>query len=206
MSARIYSILTFLKSVFFLAALWSPFAGCAGTVPYTWASEIPAERARPTIEHKGIRPGDVLAVTVVGHPEMSGQFTVGADGTLALPGLGGFEVGGRSVPEGERQLKRRLSTTFTNPEVSLVVLVRNIEVTIVGEVASTGKFVLKSGDGIVSALAMAGGINEFGDKNAIFLIRGSEAYRIRFRLDDLLRGGDSARAFVLRDGDLIVVE
>ena len=41
---------------------------------------------------------------------------------------------------------------------------------------------------------------------SIYLIRASEPKRIRFRMRDLSRGGTSATAFSLRDGDLVVVE
>jgi polysaccharide export outer membrane protein len=142
----------------------------------------------------------------MGHPELSAVHPVGADGMIALPNVGAISIGSESVAKAEAKLTRRLSTVLKDPQVSLVVVSRSIEVTILGEVSRTGKFQLKSGDGVAAALAMAGGITPYGNENAVFLIRASEPLRIRFRMDDLLRGADSASAFTLRDGDLLVVE
>ena len=75
-----------------------------------------------------------------------------------------------------------------------------------GEVRSPGKYQLKSGDGVATAIAISGGITEFGNDNSVYLVREDEPMRIRFRMKDLVRGGKSARAFALRDGDLLVVE
>lgn len=174
--------------------------------PFTWAADVPPERARPGVEARSIQQGDVVSVSVVGQPELSGIHTIGVDGTISLPNVGAVSVGNNSVSAAVAELTRRLSSILEAPKVSLVVVTRSIGVTIMGEVTEPGKFFLTSGDGVATALAMAGGITEFGDENAVFLIRSTEPLRIRFRMDDLLRGGDSARKFALRDGDLLVVE
>jgi polysaccharide export outer membrane protein len=174
--------------------------------PFTWAAEIPAERAKPPTERLRIRQGDVVSINVTGHLQLSGTHTVGSDGGIVLPNIGTVSIGGQAISEAEAELRKRLSLILKNPQVSLTVVNRNIEVTIMGEVARTGKFQLKFGDGVATALALAGGITEFGSENAIFLIRSTEPVRIRFRLKDLLKGGDNERKFSLRDGDLLVVE
>ncbi len=194
-------------SVSLLVVLWlaSCLSACA-KAPFVWAENIPAERAKPAEDRKDIQPGDVVQVTVVGQIQLSGQHVVGADGTVAIPNVGAVPVAGSSVSVAEKNLVKEISRILERPTVSLVVITRSIEVTILGEVGSPGKVLLKSGDGVASALALAGGINEFGNKNGIYLVRSTEPLRIRFRLKDLLRGGDSARSFALRDGDLLVIE
>lgn len=174
--------------------------------PYVWAKDIPAERARPANERTTIAASDVVAVTVIGHPELSVQYTVGADGTIAMPDLGSVSVRGLTVEKAQKSLENRLKRILAEPRVSVTILLKSIEITVMGEVNRTGKFTLKSGDGVAAALALAGGIGEFGNENQIYLVRDTEPLRIRFRLDDLTRGGESARAFALKDGDLIVVE
>ncbi len=178
---------------------------CSST-PYVWASDIPAERARPAVESEKIGRGDILSISVVGQENLTGPQTVGADGTVSIPNIGSVPLSGLTVDKAASVLERRLSNILQEPRVSVLVVTRFIEVSLLGEVQSPGKYSLQSGDGVASALALAGGITEYGSEDAIFLIRDSEPQRIRFRLRDLLRGGRSASAFALRDGDIVVVE
>ena len=102
--------------------------------------------------------------------------------------------------------KKSGAKIIAEPKVAIVVVSRSIDVTVLGEVSRQGKYKLKAGDGVPNALALAGGVTEFGNENAVYLVRSNEPLRIRFRMKDLLQGGNSATAFALRDGDLIVVE
>ena len=173
---------------------------------YIWASEVPAERARPDVDSVQIRRGDVLSVQVVGQPNLSGQQPVGADGTISLMDVGGVTVAGLTAQQAQELIQKKLSAIFQSPRVSVVLMTRYIEVTILGEVRSPGKFLVQAGDGVANAIAMAGGITEFGNESGIYLVRATEPVRIRFRMRDLLRGGSSAVAFALRDGDILFVE
>lgn len=190
----------------FLLGLCALTSVACSPPPYVWAGDVPVERARPTAERQDLRPGDVINLTVVGQPELSGQHTVGAAGTIAIPNLGAVSVGGMNVLDAEKSVQSSLGRIISEPKVSIAIVMQSIEVTVIGEVATTGKFILKSGDGVTAAIAMAGGVTEFANENRIFLVRASEPLRIRFAMRDLVRGGNSARAFALRDGDLIVVE
>lgn len=179
--------------------------GCSST-PYVWAADIPKERSEPDPVRMTLAAGDVIAMTVVAQAALSGQQPVGVDGTITIPNVGAVPVAGKTTKQAEGVIERNLSSILTDPKVSVVVISRSIEVSILGEVQRPGKFQLKSGDGLASALALAGGVTEFGNENAIYLVRDTEPLRIRFRLKDLVRGGRSARAFALRDGDLLVIE
>ncbi len=188
-----------------LLLLTTCVTGCS-KAPYVWASQVSAERAAPREDFKTIRSGDIVAVAVVGQPLMSAEHTVGADGTIALPNVGSVYLGGKSRPEAEKELQAKFAQILESPRVSLVIVSRHIEVSVLGEVRSPGKYQLKSGDGVATAIAISGGITEFGNDNSVYLVREDEPMRIRFRMKDLVRGGKSARAFALRDGDLLVVE
>ena len=179
--------------------------GCSST-PYIWASEVPVERARPVADVKKLGRGDVVALSVVGQSTLSTNFTIGADGTIALPDVGAVNVAGLTAQQASATIEAKLSGILQNPKVSLIVVTRFIEVSLLGEVKNPGKFSVQSGDGIANALALAGGLTEFANESAIYLIRGDEPLRIRFRLDDLLKNGNNARSFSLRDGDILLVE
>lgn len=188
-----------------LALLAQLLPGCAKP-PYVWASQVPAERARPPATSKTINPGDTIAVTVAGQPQLSGQFVVGSDGTVSIPDVGAVAVAGRTQPEAATQLTHRIQSIITAPRVSVVLAVQRVDVSVLGEVRAPGKYSVKAGDGVIALVAMAGGLTEFADGDSIYLIRASEPTRIRFRMRDLSRGGASATAFPLQDGDLLVVE
>jgi polysaccharide biosynthesis/export protein len=188
-----------------LIALALTQASCGGPA-FVWAHDVPPERALPPAEDEHIRTGDALTVTVSGHTQLSGTFLVGADGTVTVPEVGAVRVVGQAPSGAQSLLTARVATIIQAPRVSVVVAQRRVQVAILGEVRNPGKYQLASGDGVVEAIAGAGGLGEFANGNAIYLVRADEPLRIRFRMKDLLRGGASARSFSLRDGDLIVVE
>lgn len=173
---------------------------------YVWASQIPDERAQPAPESKVIGRADVISISVVGQPALSATQPVGVDGSVVLPDIGAVSVGGLTTEQAERAIEGRLSNMFKSPKVSLLVVTRFIEVSLLGEVRNPGKYAIQSGDGVANAIALAGGLTEFGSPDEIYLVRAGEPLRIRFRMKDLLRGGDSARRFALRDGDILVVK
>jgi|GEM_PF-1047877 len=179
--------------------------GCAKT-PYVWANEIPAERAKPDPTRKTVAAGDVLFVTVVGQVGLTGQQVVGVDGTIALPNVGAIQVLGQSQKKAAQTVTNALKGILAEPQVSVVVVSSALEVSVLGEVAAPGKYHVRTGDGVTSALALAGGTTEFADEDSVYLVREGEALRIRFRIADLVRGGDSARSFALKDGDLLIIE
>ncbi len=188
-----------------LVGLLAFSSGCSGA-PYIWASEVPAARAQPAVASKKIGRGDVVAITVVGQVALSGTQTVGADGSVVIPDLGTVPLDGTTVEQANARIEQRLLSILQSPKVSVVVVTRMIEVSLLGEVRTPGKYALQSGDGVANAIALAGGLTEYANSSAIYLIRSGEPYRIRFRMKSLLRGGDSARAFALRDGDILLVE
>jgi polysaccharide biosynthesis/export protein len=188
-----------------MASLLLAPLGCAGP-SYIWAKDVPPARALPRTGDERIRPGDGLTITVAGQTALTGTFVVGIDGTIALPDVGAVHIAGLPPAEATKVLTARIATIITTPRVSVVVAQRRVQVAILGEVKTPGKYLLTAGDGVVEAIAGAGGLGEFANGNAIYLVRADEPVRIRFRMKDLLRGGSSARSFVLRDGDLIVVE
>lgn len=179
--------------------------GCGGP-SYVWARDVPPDRALPASGDERIRLGDTVAVTVSGQPQLSGTFLVGADGAVTLPDVGAIRLAGNRPEEAARLLTTRIATIIQAPRVSVVVAQRRVQVAILGEVRSPGKYQLAAGDGVVEAIATAGGLGEFANGNAIYLVRADEPVRIRFRMKDLLKGGASARSFILRDGDLLIVE
>lgn len=202
-SDTVISFIARRRACLFVLAL--PLLGCSST-PYIWAKDLPPHRASPAIESRAIGRGDVIAISVVGQAAISSTVAVGADGTITLPDAGVVNVAGQTVEQAQASIVRRLSSILQDPKVSVVVVTRFIEVSLLGEVTSPGKYLLQSGDGIANAIAVAGGFSDYANESSIFLVRASEPQRIRFKMKEVLRGGASAHSFALRDGDILVVE
>ena len=76
-----------------------------------------------------------------------------------------------------------------------------------GEVGSKGNLSIEPPVTLVQALAQAGGLSEFADDSAIFVLRRSPEFRrIRFKYEDLLANKGGSGGFQLRAGDVVVVE
>ena len=179
---------------------------CRSPSPFVWASALPpsAQPAEPIREP--LRRGDTLAILVDAHEALNVTPVVTSDGFIVLPLVGALQVEGKTAQRVTSELTALLKRTIENPRVSVVVVARRIEVNVMGEVRQPGKYVLDSRDGVVSALALAEGLTEFASAKSIYVIRSSYPLRIRFRMKDLVRGGNSATSFRLRDGDIVVVE
>ena len=57
-----------------------------------------------------LAPEDVLVITVLKHPEFSGQLLVPPDGQLNVPGVGAVNVIGKTVEELTQYLTRALQS------------------------------------------------------------------------------------------------
>ena len=67
--------------------------------------------------------GDKIKVTVFGHENMSGEFSVAGNGPVSLPFIGSVKAGGRTISELERTIVKRLTPDYLkNPRVSVEVL------------------------------------------------------------------------------------
>lgn len=181
-------------------------AGCGPKTPYVWSSQLPPSVFLPEKTESQLRAGDTIGVVVEGHDTLNASPVVTNDGYVVLPLVGTLAVAGRTTDTVRAELTRALARSIENPRVSVVLVARRVQVSVLGEVQAPGKYEADIRDGIPAALALAGGLTEFAHEDAIYVVRRSYPKRIRFRLDDLTRGGDSATFFVLRDGDLILVD
>jgi polysaccharide export outer membrane protein len=77
---------------------------------------------------------------------------------------------------------------------------------VLGEVKTPGRYDLAEGEGVLHALARAGGLTEFADPDLVFVVRSDASRRIRFRYGDLAVAEPASARFQLRNGDVVVVE
>jgi polysaccharide export outer membrane protein len=182
--------------------------GCKPQHPFVWASDVAASDV-PVTEEK-LRSGDRIAVTVTRMEELrAGQtFVVAADGTITLPLVGPLQVGGMTAKAAALSLNTRLNGIVVNPDARITVVTPRLPwISVVGEVNQPGRFQVDHGEGVMAALAQAGGLTEFADEDEIYVVRKYPSLtRIRFKYSDLVGGVGKSVEFSLRDGDVVVVE
>ena len=115
--------------------------------------------------------GDKIKVTVFGHEDMSGEFSVAGNGAVSLPFIGSVKAGGRTISELERIIVKRLTPDYLkNPRVSVEVLnFRPFD--IIGEVTKPGSYPYRSGMTVINAVAMAGGFTYRAKENSFRIKR-----------------------------------
>lgn len=190
------------------AVLLLGLVACAPKHPFTWVEHATATAA--PVRSIPLRPGDVIQIQVQNWEELrlGVSYTINADGSIVLPLVGVFDVEGMTVQEVATKLDAKLQGLIESPRARVSVAnPRTPVVTVMGEVQQPGRFEVMAGEGVLPALALAGGLTEFADINAIYVVRKyPNRQRIRFRYGDLVGGVQRAVDFQLQDGDVVVVE
>ena len=176
--------------------------GCATQHPFVWVDSL-APSAVSTV----IAPGDRLFLLVQGQDAMSGELVVREDGSVLQSVLGRLEVAGLSTEEATQRVAARLKGVVVDPRVTIAIVGSSAKISVVGEVVHPGAFQIATNEGVLEAIAKAGGLTEFADRDSIFVIRrGTNAPRVRFRYSDLVGADVKSIAFRLRDADVVVAE
>jgi len=164
---------------------------------------------------------DVLTVTVWESPDLSGKFTVEADGSFTFPLIGRVKAGGLTLRQFEAELKKKLADGyFKNPQISVAVeTYRSQRIFIVGEVRNPGTYPLTGDMTLIEALARAGSNTQTASPEAIIVrapagkqpegpilpeqkTDATEILHVNIRD---LQSGALSQNVALRDGDTIFV-
>lgn len=163
------------------------------------AGALPA--AAQTDTAAAVRPADLVRLAVWRMPEFSGDFLVGADGTIQHPLLTDVRVVGRPREEVRRQLREVLLRYENDPQFVFDYLYR---IAVTGEVRLPNLYSLPPETTLPQAIAAAGGLSEFGRINDVRLIRGGQQHVLDLRdpaspvMEMRIRSGDQIR--VVRRG------
>jgi len=190
------------------------------------ASLFPAQASQtpqPAPQSKGsyvIGSHDVLLITVWDQADLSGKFTVEADGSFTFPLIGRIMAAGLTLRDLEGELRKRLADGyFKNPQVSVAVeQYRSQQIFVIGEVRSPGAYPLTGDMTLIEALARAGSttVDAGGEAVIVKAPAGSPATApllpnqqdssevIRVNIRDL-QGGQLSQNVALNDGDTIFV-
>lgn len=187
-----------------LVAPW--FGACAADDGAVRVQDLPATEF-VTAESYVIGVGDLLDVRVYNDVNASAQVRVRADGKVTITLLGDVEARGKSPGVLAHEIEDRLQKYINSPHVTIgIVESKPLAVSVLGEIAHPGMFTLQPGDGVLQALASAGGFTEFADHGRIYVVRRSPPLKVRFSYDALTANQGNAARFVLRSGDVVTVE
>jgi polysaccharide export outer membrane protein len=105
-----------------------------------------------------VGPQDVLSITVWDQNDLSGKFTVEADGTFTFPLIGRIQAGSLTLRQIEAELKKQLADGyFKDPQLTVSIdTYRSQKVFIVGEVRAPGTYNLTGDMSLIEALSRAG--------------------------------------------------
>jgi polysaccharide biosynthesis/export protein len=182
--------------------------GCAGVGEYVWADSLPEAPADAGGEYRLAR-GDLVYVRVYNQDPLSGRTRVRPDGQVTIPLVNDVPAAGRTTQELAKTLEGELRAGgFINvPQVTVFLEEMGpLQLSVMGEVARPGVYPVERGQGVLRALAAAGGLTEFAHKDRIFLVRAGTPGRIRFTLDGLSTPGSRSARFRLQNDDTILVQ
>jgi polysaccharide export outer membrane protein len=182
--------------------------GCGTATPSTWYSQLPAsEWAMPAGEYT-LGSGDVIDVRVYDQPNLAFRGKIRSDGRIAMPFVGEVVAVGKTPLAFGRELEQRFKEFIISPRVTVnVEETVPVTVSVIGEVSSKGNLSLPRPATLAQVIAQAGGLTEFADEDAIFVLRkGPAVRRIRFTYDAIIHDLGGAATFPLRTGDVVVVE
>jgi polysaccharide biosynthesis/export protein len=185
----------------------------AATVPAAFETTT-ADDELPQIQTPSGRyvlgPGDVVSVTVWGHPELSGKRVVGPDGEIQLPFVGSFRVAGLSADDAGRKITSALREDYLNTAASITIdSYESNQVIVLGHVAHQGVQTFSGDPTLLEALAKAGAAPSTKDDltgmpTRCAIIRGRD--RIMWvDLRPLLRGKDVSLNIPLHRNDIVFV-
>jgi polysaccharide biosynthesis/export protein len=129
----------------------APIADAAETAP-----------ARSALSRYRLGPGDVLAFTVFGEPDQTGEFSIGEDGHIDYPLLGEVPVEGLTIAGVDDAITGGLAARFLrDPQVSIdVKTFKSQTVEVVGAVKEPGEVPLTGSTTLVDVLTAVGWITD----------------------------------------------
>jgi protein involved in polysaccharide export with SLBB domain len=152
-----------------LAFLWLPTAGMSAQ-----GSSAQSIRAFP-------RPGDKLvlrifsAATRVEEVRPPDTLMVNDRGMVTLPRVGPTEIGNIPIADVPDTVRARMGQFLRNPDADVLVLRR---IAVNGEVRSANIYYLDPSVRLPDAIARAGGVNDFGNRAKVSIVRGGQEIKV----------------------------
>jgi len=152
--------------------------------------------------------GDKLEITVFGHADLNRIVEVRGDGAIDFPLIGDVPVAGKGLSQIGRDLAQLLGKDYiVDPKVSVSVREYGSRwVTIIGEVRTPGRHILRLNMRLIDLLAEAGGLSPFANRKQIEILR-SESNDLRRKVVVNLKAVEDGKVadLPLLAGDVVIV-
>ena len=155
-----------------------------------------------------IGAGDQLAISVWRDDALTRSVVVLPDGKIHFPLVGEVVAGGKTVAQLKREIEDKLAGFVVDAGLTVEVRQSNsMFVYLIGKVNAPGRQLLVGQTNILQALATAGGLNPFAEKDKIKIIRqdGERTIIYPFRYSLVSAGSNLEENIWLKRGDVIVV-
>ena len=189
----------------------------AGLIAMT-AAITPAVAGQPVVQKKPlvqqepiyrIGPSDLLEIVTWRENELTRKdVLVRPDGRISLPLTDDIMAAGLTLMQLKYRITKALSHYLEAPQVYVVLTnPRHWEISVLGNVKKEGSFQMLKPTDVMQALAMAGGFNEWADKDEVFILRGigPRQQRFLFEYSEVINGEKREQNIILKPGDIIVV-
>lgn len=167
-----------------------------------------------------IGKGDVLQITVWGHPELVAAqgpetqtvnrpadpvlgFVVDEDGNIQFPYAGSVRLAGMTTAQAQKALIAGLSRAYRQPQITLrVASFRARQIYVDGEVHTPGQFALNDVPmTLYEAISRAGGFTDSANQSRMTITRGRQVFHLN--LPRLVADGEDPRIIHLQNGDVL---
>ena len=166
-------------------------------------TQLAAQAAPRPSDQTVLSPGDTLRIVVWRKPEFSGDFVIGADGTVIHPLFRAVRVAGVPIATAESNIRTFLLQYDQNPQFVIEPLLR---VAISGEVPRPSVFAVQPKTTIAEAIARAGGTTQYGNRGKVRVIRPESGGQQQVFLANLQDPADPIASSPVRSGDQVVVD
>ncbi|KUG10416.1 sugar transporter [Elizabethkingia sp. HvH-WGS333] len=138
-------------------------------------------------------------------PTASGpSYIINSKGEIEFPILGNLKATGLTIEQFKQNLYNRITQYIKEPTVS--VKLNNFRVSIMGEVARPGEYVITEGQtNLMKALALAGDLTIYGKRDDVLLVRTVDGKMEKARIDLLRSDFIDSPYYNLKQGDVIYV-
>jgi protein involved in polysaccharide export with SLBB domain len=166
-----------LRSLLLLLVALLPFLGSCVSAPPLAVGTAPATAFdnRASTELYVLGPGDLMTVTVYGHFDIVHPETVlriDPQGNLVLPLAGAVTIAGHTLADATLLVEQAFMRYIKQPEVGMSIYQPRARfMYVLGEVRTPGPIPLEMPLNALQALAHAGGVNPYGDREHVVLLR-----------------------------------
>jgi polysaccharide export outer membrane protein len=154
-----------------------------------------------------IGESDMITVTVLKEPTLSGNLLVRPDGMITMPLLGDIKASAMTPPQLSMDIAKRLKKYIQDPNVSVILTqINSKKVYLLGEVAKIGPVEITPGMTLLEAISSAGGLTQYANTRKIYILRNADGRHAKIPVEykKALKGNSSLN-LTLEPGDTIVV-